>query len=127
MKTAMRKMVYAKYNGHCAYCGREITIKEMQVDHFEPKCLNAFIGRDGNYVYADPNRYENLMPSCRRCNHYKRANSLKYFRHLIATIHERIHDNYIVKVAEDFGIVQYNTWDGLFYFEKCEATEGGNQ
>lgn len=120
MKPAMRKMVYAKYDGHCAYCGREITFKEMQVDHFEPKAFTQPIGRDlnGRYIYHDADSYENLMPSCRRCNHYKRANTLKYFRHLIATIHERIHNNYIVKVAEDFGIVQYNTWDGLFYFEK---------
>lgn len=24
--------------------------------------------------------FDNLMPSCRRCNHYKRANSLERFR-----------------------------------------------
>lgn len=31
-----RKAVYAKYNGHCAYCGRKIEYKDMQVDHLIP-------------------------------------------------------------------------------------------
>ena len=31
-----REAVYRKYNGHCAYCGREIAYKDMQVDHFLP-------------------------------------------------------------------------------------------
>lgn len=120
MKPEIRKRVWLKYDGHCAYCGKEIKLKEMQVDHFEPKGLNAPIAKniDGTYVYPDIDVFSNLMPSCRRCNHYKRAHPIKYFRHLIKTIHERIHDNYIVKVAEDYGIVQYNKWDELFYFEK---------
>lgn len=32
----IREAVYAKYDGHCAYCGREIAYKDMQVDHFFP-------------------------------------------------------------------------------------------
>lgn len=32
-----REAVYAKYDGHCAYCGRSIDIKDMQVDHFKPQ------------------------------------------------------------------------------------------
>ena len=31
-----RKKVYEKYNGHCAYCGCEITLEVMQVDHLIP-------------------------------------------------------------------------------------------
>ena len=32
-----RQKVYDKYNGHCAYCGKPITIKDNQVDHILPK------------------------------------------------------------------------------------------
>ena len=32
----MREAVYDKYNGHCAYCGKKIEYKEMQVDHLIP-------------------------------------------------------------------------------------------
>lgn len=28
----IRKQVYEKYNGHCAYCGCKLDYKDMQVD-----------------------------------------------------------------------------------------------
>lgn len=70
-----REAVYRKYNGHCAYCGREIACKDMQVDHFHP--LRAWGIED-----AGTDDLDNLMPACRMCNHYKRANSLETFRRI---------------------------------------------
>ena len=32
-----RTKVYQKYSGHCAYCGKNIEITEMQVDHMKSK------------------------------------------------------------------------------------------
>jgi hypothetical protein len=101
-----RKYIYGKFGGHCAYCGKEISIKDMQVDHMHPKRSNG------------ANGLENLMPSCRRCNHYKRANTLASFRKLLITIHERIINIYIVKVAIDYGVIKVIPFDGRFYFEK---------
>lgn len=45
----IRQAVYAKYNGHCAYCGCEIDYNDMQVDHIEPKCRGneRYVGRVG--------------------------------------------------------------------------------
>jgi 5-methylcytosine-specific restriction endonuclease McrA len=40
-----REEVYNKCSGHCAYCGKEITIKQMQVDHIKPLYRNDFQGR----------------------------------------------------------------------------------
>ena len=31
-----RKEVYEKYNGKCAYCGCDISIKDMQIDPLVP-------------------------------------------------------------------------------------------
>lgn len=31
-----RMEIYNKYGGHCAYCGKEIEYKDMQVDHIKP-------------------------------------------------------------------------------------------
>ena len=39
MKPELRKLVYDKYNGCCAYCGCEMTFKEMQVDHLVSKLI----------------------------------------------------------------------------------------
>lgn len=121
MKKGIRIKVWLKYDKHCSYCGKEIKYEDMQVDHLEPIAHNNhhYIGKDiyGNPVFKNPDRFENLMPSCRRCNHYKRANTLNFFRSMIDTLHERIRKNYIVKVAEDFGLIEFHEFKGLFYFE----------
>ena len=102
-----RQAVYAKYDGHCAYCGKEITIKEMEVDHLHPQ-------RNGGTDDMD-----NLMPSCHTCNHYKRANSLENFRDwLLGGLIERLMKVYIFRVALDYGMITINSWDNKFYYEK---------
>ncbi|MFQ9808199.1 MAG: HNH endonuclease [Christensenellales bacterium] len=92
-----REAVYAKYDGHCAYCGRAIEIKDMQVDHFKPQ-------RAWNAEDAGTDDISNLMPSCRMCNHYKRANSLETFRRYIAEIPRKLRENYIYKVGVVYGM-----------------------
>jgi hypothetical protein len=107
MKKAGRKKIHEKYNKHCAYCGKTIKYEEMQVDHIIPKKLG---GNDN---------FENLNPSCRRCNHYKRALSIEKFRTVwLGKLHERLENIYIVKVALDYGIIpEIKPFDGRFYFE----------
>lgn len=36
ISTKIRRQVYEKYGGRCAYCGEPIEYKAMQVDHMEP-------------------------------------------------------------------------------------------
>ena len=113
-----REAVYAKYDGHCAYCGRAIDIKDMQVDHFLP--LRAWGIED-----AGTDDIKNLMPSCRMCNHYKRANSLETFRRYIAEIPRKLRENYIYKVGVVYGNVIENEKPIEFYFERMEARKDG--
>lgn len=115
-----RGSVYAKYDGHCAYCGKKLeTIKDMQVDHMTPKWRL----QDPTYFKVTQEEVEsdsNYMPTCRRCNHYKREKDLEQFRKCMATLHERVQNDYITKVAIDYGIVQIYPFDGIFYFEKLK-------
>jgi uncharacterized protein (TIGR02646 family) len=113
-----REAVYAKYDGHCAYCGRAIDIKDMQVDHFKPQ-------RAWNAEDAGTDDISNLMPSCRMCNHYKRANSLETFRRYIAEIPRKLRENYIYKVGIVYGNVIENEKPIEFYFEKMEERKDG--
>lgn len=101
-----RQQIYLKCGGHCAYCGKEIDIKDMQIDHIRPK------RQDGT------NEIDNLNPSCRVCNHYKRAQDLEEFRDTITTLIERIKKIYIVRVGISYGIIRAFEWDKKFYFEK---------
>ena len=102
-----RQAVYNKYSGRCAYCGREIGFKEMQVDHMVPKASG---GTD---------EIENLMPACRLCNHYKRANSLEWFRHSIETIPIKLaRDMYTYRVGMAYGFYSDEEKKIMFYFEQ---------
>lgn len=107
---AVREMVYNKYDGHCAYCGKVIVIKDMQVDHIAPQ------RRYADKRVAD--RTENLNPACRRCNHYKRALTLETFRKYLLDMEKKVLGTYLGKVAVDYDMVEWKGWDGKFYFEK---------
>lgn len=105
-----RIQVYNKYNGHCAYCGRKIEYKDMQVDHFRP--LHAW-----NVEDCGADDFDNLMPACRSCNHYKRAHTLELFREYIFTIPNKLKSNYIYKIGLIYGNVIENEKPIKFYFE----------
>lgn len=78
-------------------------------------------GRVGNKGGTDD--YDNLFPSCRSCNHYKRSMDLEGFREYLKTLHERIAKNYIVKVGMRYGMVSIKPFEGTFYFEFKRRTE----
>lgn len=107
---AERMQIHQKFNGHCAYCGKSIEYKDMQVDHLVP--LEGW-----NEQGTDD--FENLMPACRRCNHYKRANSLEGWRKMIETIPAKLErDSYIYRVGLDYGLIEPKPHKVQFYFEQ---------
>ena len=104
-----RELVYKKYDGRCAYCGCEITIKQMQVDHLWPIRLNGI------------DAIENWMPSCRRCNNYKTGNPPYSFRKMLEhTPDVLLRDSTTFCHAERFGLVKINRKPIVFYFEICD-------
>jgi 5-methylcytosine-specific restriction endonuclease McrA len=103
-----RKQVFEKYDGHCAYCGKEITMKEMQIDHFTPQ------------VYEGTDDIENLMPTCRDCNNYKYCHSIEQFRGYIEDIYDQLATTAKWRVAERFGIFERRKVRITFFFEKYE-------
>jgi 5-methylcytosine-specific restriction endonuclease McrA len=116
---SVREKIYNKFEGRCAYCGRAIEYKQMQVDHYYPQYKARFYkNRFGIDVHAEPN----LMPACRRCNHYKRARTPKQFKALMQSLHERLEAIYILKVAVDFGIATLQPFNGSFYFERVNTS-----
>jgi hypothetical protein len=69
---AKRKAVYDKYGGHCAYCGKQLSIKELTVDHIMP---TSHGGKDN---------IENLRASCKTCNNMKGEGSIRFLRLALA-------------------------------------------
>lgn len=114
----IREAVYEKYNGRCAYCGRRIDIKDMQVDHFRP--LRAWNEDEGG-----SNDLSNLMPACRTCNHYKRAHDLDTFRRYIEEIPKKLMQNYIYKVGLIYDQIDDTPHPVRFYFEGVKDIPNG--
>lgn len=112
---AIRQDVYEKYNGRCAYCGKLIEYAEMQVDHLIPL---------GGYTQNGTDDFENLMPACRRCNHYKRANTLEGWRKMIEEIPQKLeHDSYIYRVALAYELIEPKPHKIKFYFERSNENK----
>lgn len=116
----VRQAVYEKYNGHCAYCGKKIEYKDFQLDHLIPIQRARF----KSYSEEELECFENYMPACRRCNHYKRACTLEHFRQMIEEIPKKLfRDSYIYKVGLDYRLVKANEHKVKFYFEQVGANE----
>ena len=77
-----REAVFNKYGGRCAYCGCELTLRTMQVDHIKAVYTSS-LENDG--VETQDDSFDNLNSSCRQCNFYKGTLDIKQFRNKIKT------------------------------------------
>jgi 5-methylcytosine-specific restriction endonuclease McrA len=116
----IRMQVWHKCNGRCAYCGKPLALKQMQADHLQP-CYWTVSDEDliaqGRIRGADV--YENLMPSCRRCNKWKDNYTIDEFRNEITLQLPRLKENVnAFRLVLDYGIIVEQEWDQKFYFEK---------
>ena len=106
----IRQQVYNKYGGHCAYCGREIAYKDMQIDHIRPQYLGG--GDD----------IENLNPSCRMCNFRKGTLMVEPFRREIVNQAERLCKTFQGRMSLAYGLIEEHKEPVVFYFEKFVNT-----
>lgn len=119
---SVRKLVYEKYNGHCAYCGCEIPEKGFNVDHLH--CLKHYEYTE-EFTGIDVHDIDNLMPSCGSCNRYKATMDLETFRKQLQKIPDRLkRDVCTYNIAVRFGMVQENREPIKFYFEKVGEVDG---
>lgn len=102
-----RLKVYDKCGGRCAYCGRHIEYKEMQVDHVVSV-----------YWHNGQNDIENYLPACRMCNFYKDTFTIEGFRERVETVIERLEKVFIFRLARNYGIIEVKSGKVEFYFEK---------
>jgi hypothetical protein len=122
-----RDAIYNKYGGRCAYSGTLLE-DDWQVDHLLSKQKLGYF----NYDEIDPDGLDNLMPTQKIINHYKRALWLDDFRTLwLGGLHTRLkklpkcpradksikRKTYLLKIAGYFGITPDNPFSGTFYFE----------
>ncbi|GEM_PF-4237640 len=98
--TKVRKRVYEKYGGQCAYCGEPIEYKEMQVDHMEPLAKG---GADSE---------ENYMPACNLNEQYYRESGKyegDFFDRCTCICCYEVREQFIIDVNE----TEYSEWEIL--------------
>lgn len=119
----MRKTVHQKYGGRCAYCGQEITLKQMHVDHLKP-IFRGWLD-EHKPERAGTDTIDNMMPACRACNLWKSTHSLEQFRvELSAQIGRLRLRSAAFRMAERFGQVRPTSEDVVFWFEKHRPLTG---
>lgn len=122
MTKETRAKVHSKCNGHCGYCGVEITVKQMQVDHINP-ILRGYSEIQASQINTAKglDTMANYMPSCARCNKWKASHSLEQFRAEIGLQIERLNKyNSNYRLAKDYGLITEIPQTILFYFEKLQ-------
>lgn len=114
-----RQIVYQKCNGRCAYCGVEIDIKKMQVDHIQPHWHTINEQEATKYnITKGSHDIKNLNPSCSRCNKWKSTYDLEQFRKVIETSLMRLNrDTPNFRLARDYGLLTETPKEIKFYFE----------
>ena len=89
-----RAIVHSKYDGRCAYCGKELGTR-WHVDHIQP------LSRGGSDDIG------NMNPACIRCNLRKGGLTVEEFREEIGAQAIRLRrDSAAFRLAEDFGAVE---------------------
>lgn len=131
-----RSIVFAKYNGRCAYCGCELQ-KGWHVDHLRPvgryyesiRDEGGFVIRDENgnsrkimrMEIPENNHLENMVPSCASCNINKHGLSIEGFRNLIRGFLNSLNERSTqYKFAKKYGLLEETGNPVLFYFETLE-------
>lgn len=129
----IRLQVKNKCGGKCGYCGCELD-DTFQVDHMVSRQYWYMIDMDNR---KSVDNIDNLMPTCRICNHYKRAHCLEDFyshvgfRTYMLNFHKRLAKlpkktkvtrtekriEYLNIIAEKYGISVDKPFSGVFYFE----------
>lgn len=128
-------MIHQKYNACCGYCGEEIKLNAMQVDHIIPQ--SSFIWHlKNNYKIpffllhlkeCDVNHIDNLMPACRVCNKWKSSFDLELFRNEISEQVVRLNNyssNY--RMAKRYDLVSECVKTVTFYFERVGVVLEGS-
>ena len=119
-----RKKVYDKFNSKCAYCGCDITLEKMQIDHLIPLYRNDSdeqLNKWGKIRGTDD--ISNLMPSCQSCNHYKSTFSLEEYREQLMLLRERLNKQHkIYSTSKRYRLIEEKPNKIVFFFEKPKLT-----
>lgn len=125
MNARTRMLVYDKYGGRCAYCGRELRLDEMQVDHIVPVWRGHGKGSHPYGRDKGSDTPDNYNPACRACNFRKGTLSVEEFRKALREqCAGAVKRSFQVRQSIAYGLLSWHDKEIVFYFETCGSGEG---
>ena len=112
----LREILFDKYGGKCAYCGKTLKEGKWNIDHINPFFLAHF------EPDLDPNREENLNPACKKCNMFKSAFRLEDFRRELQLQVHRLKQSAQFNRALVYNQVKIVEKPIVFFFEQQAKT-----
>lgn len=111
----VRKIIFDKYDGKCAYCGVDLKDR-FSIDHITPKRRH-----DKNHPNKGKDTMENYNPSCHSCNSSKNTFDVEGWRNHLELRYDRlIRDSATFRSLLRFDIVTKIRNRVTFYFEEYE-------
>ena|ERR1035437_7610520 len=108
----LRKVVFAKYDGHCAYCGCKLG-ERFSIDHLVP------LRRWDTSLPKGESKLHNYLPACHSCNSGKNSFDLEVWRKQIQNRFDVLQrDSSQFRILLRFNVIQKTNQDVVFYFEK---------
>lgn len=118
-KPGVRKRIYEKFNGRCAYCGQPFN-NNFTIDHLKP--LLRHLNKEELLRYGrvrGDDCEDNYMPCCMSCNSSKSILSIEQFRDNVQSriqVLNKTCSEY--RIAKRFGLIEETIKPVVFYFEK---------
>jgi 5-methylcytosine-specific restriction endonuclease McrA len=124
----IRKLVFHKYDGLCAYSGKSLEA-DWQIDHHFPIRRST---SSGIAFHRDRNNIHNLLPCQKLINHHKsNLNPERYKQIKLKHLHKVLKNlprhprstkqirkkEYYIKIASYFDIQYNKPFDMIFYYE----------
>lgn len=123
----LRKKIFNKYNGHCAYCGCQLSInKNFTIDHIEPVFRKYSTSELDRYnIKRGTDSIDNYNPCCKSCNSSKSTFTLEKWREEIGKKYSRLlRYSSGFRLLVRFNLVKKHN-DVIFYFEKHKPNLNG--
>lgn len=123
MKDEVRRVVFEKYKGKCAYCGIKLEYDNFHVDHINAKFRKSTQSELSKWTNGSRLKGRDTMcnynPSCVSCNCSKSTFTIEKWREQLSLKKDRIkRDSSTYNILLRFKQIKESTSPIIFYFEK---------
>lgn len=106
LSKAERRAIWEDAGGRCQYCGCEVRLASMEVDHVVP------------YICGGKDERSNMVCACHACNNYKHTYGVNGMRDQIERLPDKLMSDTTFKLAVRYGLVTITKKPVVFEFER---------